>query len=132
MKALIGTVLAFGMMHGTAMAQDLEAGQKIYVTYCATCHGLELTGRGPMAGALMLQPTDLTELKSRNDGVFPIQRVVMRIDGSDPLVSHGSPMPVYGPFFEGDDVAIKAESGQPIMTSSPVVDLVAYLQSVQE
>jgi hypothetical protein len=56
----------------------------------------------------------------------------MRIDGRDPLVSHGSMMPVYGDFFEGTDVATKAETGQPIMTSQPIVDLLAYLQSLQQ
>jgi hypothetical protein len=55
----------------------------------------------------------------------------MRIDGRDPLTSHGSPMPVYGDFFEGWDVAVKSETGQPIMTSLPIVDLLAYLGSVQ-
>ena len=44
---------------------------------------------------------------------------------------HGSPMPVYGDFFEGWDVAVKSETGQPIMTSLPIVDLLAYLASVQ-
>jgi len=57
---------------------------------------------------------------------------VMRIDGRDPLVSHGSAMPVYGQFFQqGADVPIKAPSGQPILTSEPIVDLVVYLQSLQ-
>jgi hypothetical protein len=40
-------------------------------------------------------------------------------------------MPVYGDFFEGWDVAVKSETGQPIMTSLPIVDLLAYLASVQ-
>jgi hypothetical protein len=56
----------------------------------------------------------------------------MRIDGREPLVSHGSPMPVYGDFFEGDDAAVKAETGQPILTSRAVVDLLAYLEGVQK
>jgi hypothetical protein len=42
-------------------------------------------------------------------------------------------MPVFGPFFEGDrSVALKTESGQPVMLSPPVADLVAWLISVQE
>ena len=62
---------------------------------------------------------------------MPITRIVMRIDGRDPLTSHGSPMPVYGDFFDGWDVAVESETGQPIMTSLPVVDTLAYLASVQ-
>ena len=58
-------------------------------------------------------------------------RVVKRIDGRDPLVSHGSPMPIYGDFFEGEDMTIKTPAGQPVMTSRPVVELVTYIQSLQ-
>ena len=85
-----------------------------------------------MASVLLIQPSDLTELKAGNEGTFPLLRVVRRIDGRDPLVSHGSPMPVYGDFFEGDDTALKTASGQPLMTSRAIADLVAYLEELQE
>ena len=132
MKASIGIISLFVLSNGAAHAQDAEAGAELYTHHCATCHGADLTGKGPLAPALILQPTNLLQLSQSNDGIFPLSRVVMRIDGRDPLVSHGSPMPVYGPFFDGDDTALKAETGQPIMTSRPVVDLVTYLESVQE
>lgn len=124
---LVGAICA-----GNTAAQDIDEGAAIYLRYCATCHGAEATGNGPMAPALVLQPPDLTRLSERNDGTFPMTRVVMRIDGRDPLVSHGSPMPIYGDFFEGDDLSLKTENGQPILTSPAVVDLVAYLQGIQQ
>lgn len=129
-SVILGLAVAF--CAGTAIAQDLDAGERLYELHCASCHGLEADGTGPMAPVLLLQPTDLTLLEVENDGVFPRVRVVMRIDGRDPLVSHGSPMPVYGYFFEGDDQAMKAETGQPIMTSRAIVDLVGYLESLQQ
>ncbi len=113
-------------------AQDAQEGEALYQFYCATCHGTAAVGNGPMSPSLVVRPADLTTLSTRNDGVFPVIRVVMRIDGRDPLVSHGSAMPVYGDFFEGNDVATKAETGQPIMTSQPIVDLLAYLQGLQQ
>ena len=112
-------------------AQDAESGAEIYREHCATCHGIEESGQGPMAGVLLVQPVDLTKLTAGNDGVFPTERVVKRIDGRDPLVSHGSPMPVYGDFFEGRSVMLKTDAGQPIATSRPVSDLVAYLRAHQ-
>ncbi len=115
-----------------AQSQDADAGRETYLDYCATCHGLDATGNGPTAPALILQPTNLTLLSANNGGEFPTFRVVARIDGRDPLVSHGSPMPVYGDFFEGKGVALPDPSGQPIMTSQPIVDLVAYLEGLQE
>lgn len=115
-----------------AMAQDLAEGERLFQHKCASCHGLDATGAGPMAPVLIIQPTDLTQLQRKNDDEFPLKRVIWRIDGRDPLVSHGSPMPVYGDFFEGRDVSLKTSSGQPIMTSQPIVDLVAWLQSIQQ
>jgi mono/diheme cytochrome c family protein len=132
MRIVHWTLLAaLGGIAGPALAQDAQKGEELYKVHCATCHGLDATGKGPMAGVLTVQPVDLTALQAGNGGVFPTERVGMRIDGRDPLVSHGSPMPVYGHFFEGEDMAIKAPNGQPILTSAPIVDLLAYLQSLQ-
>lgn len=117
-------------MSTQAVAQDIETGAELYQHYCATCHGIDATGHGPMAGVLVIQPVDLTKLAEK-DGVFPTARVVARIDGRDPLVSHGSPMPVYGPYFDGQDTSMKTPEGQPILTSQPIVDLVAYLETLQ-
>lgn len=115
-----------------ASAQNLEDGEKLYNLHCAACHGVEAKGNGPMSPVLLVQPANLTLLSQKADGAFPVFRVVKRIDGRDPLVSHGSDMPVYGWFFEGQGVAIAANDGQPIMTSKPVADLVAWLKTIQE
>lgn len=131
MKLVLAALTTLIMSPAAGMAQDVENGTNLYDRHCAVCHGADATGKGPLAPALIIQPPSLTELTQRNDG-FPTVRVVMRIDGSDPLVSHGSPMPVYGPFFDEKDAIIKSESGQPIATSQPIADLVAYLKHIQE
>ena len=128
---LISFILALGLS-GPAAAQDTVQGEELFGFYCATCHGTAATGNGPMSPSLVVAPADLTTLAARNEGSFPTTRVVMRIDGRDPLISHGSMMPVYGDFFEGTDVATKAETGQPIMTSQPIADLLAYLETLQQ
>lgn len=114
-----------------AAAQDALQGEALFGYYCATCHGVDATGNGPMSPSLVVAPADLTVLSRENDGVFSTTRAVMRIDGRDPLVSHGSMMPVYGDFFAGTDVMTKTEAGQPLLTSQPIVDLLAYLESLQ-
>ncbi|RBW59064.1 cytochrome c [Ruegeria sp. A3M17] len=130
-RPMFGAVcVSVAALASQAMAQNVETGAELYQHYCATCHGIDATGQGPMAGVLVIQPTDLTQLAYR-DGVFPTARVVARIDGRDPLVSHGSPMPVYGPYFDGQDTTMKTPDGQPILTSQPIVDLVAYLETLQ-
>jgi len=123
---------AVTVMAGAGFAENVDEGAALYLTHCATCHGIDMDGNGPMAGVLLIKPDNLLTLSQGNDGQFPLVRVIKRIDGRDPLVSHGSPMPVYGDFFEGVDVALKTPTGQPIMTSQPVVELVAFLQSVQQ
>ena len=132
MKQILTAISALCLMTGAGQAQDAQIGSELYDTHCAVCHGEDARGGGPLAPALILQPPNLRTLTSRHEGVFPTSRVVMRIDGRDPLVAHGSPMPVYGQFFDGEDVPMKAETGQPIMTSRPVADLVAFLEAVQE
>tara|TARA_R110002110_G_scaffold77667_15_gene204051 strand:+ start:1416 stop:1811 length:396 start_codon:yes stop_codon:yes gene_type:complete len=131
MKQMLAILTTFCLMQGTAQAQDAATGKGLYDNHCAVCHGAEARGNGPMAPALLLQPPSLREMSARHGG-FPITRIVTRIDGRDPLISHGSPMPIYGPFFEGDDTALKSETGQPIMTSRAIVDLVAFLQGIQD
>lgn len=131
MKPLALITILAGLA-GPAVAQDAEAGRETYERYCATCHGIDAMGNGPMQAVLTVLPKDLTALTRENGGVFPLERVVKRIDGRDPLVAHGSPMPVYGDFFDdGQGVSMKTDAGQPIMTSQGVVDLIAYIRGLQ-
>jgi hypothetical protein len=126
-------MLVAGVLAVPAFAEgDAAKGEALYRQHCAVCHGIEATGKGPMVTVLVVQPADLTTLTERYDGVFPLERVAARIDGRDPLVSHGSYMPIYGDFFEGRDVALKSAAGQPLMTSQPIADLIAWLESIQK
>jgi mono/diheme cytochrome c family protein len=131
MKMLFCIAATF-LLHSPCVAQDTGTGQEIFQQYCATCHGVEARGDGPMAPNLVRKPTNLRNLASLNEGTFPVARVVMRIDGRDPLVAHGSMMPVYGHLFDGEDTPLKAETGQPIMTNRAIVELVQYLTALQE
>jgi mono/diheme cytochrome c family protein len=133
MRRVLACLSALALTAVPALAQDVDQGRALFQTHCATCHGADATGQGPLAGALVLQPVDLTALAAGNGGAFPLERVLRRIDGTDPLVSHGSPMPVYGPYFEGvANTPMKLPSGQPVLVSEPIADLVGYLQSLQE
>lgn len=137
LKAILASVL-FTTVAAPGQAQEIDnsaqiaAGRDLYMRHCATCHGLEADGDGPMAPILLVQPTALSTLAADHGGDFPLLRAIRRIDGRDPLVSHGSSMPVYGQFFEGDDTALKAPNGQPVMTSRPIADLVSYLLTIQQ
>ena len=118
-----------------ASAQEIEiqAGKDLYMTNCWQCHGLNSKGFGPMAEMLAIETPDLTELAKRNNGVFPMEAVAMQIDGRSPLLAHGGEMPIFGPSLESDqNVALRLESGQSLMTGLPLANVITYLESVQE
>lgn len=129
-RAILAAALAVWAAEG--MAQDTEAGGHLYLRYCAACHGMEGRGDGEMAAILTIRPTDLTGLSAGNGAVFPVIQVARQIDGRDPLLAHGGVMPLFGDFFEGQDVAVRAETGQTMMTSWAIADLLAFLETIQE
>ena len=123
--------LALAVLASGAHAQDVRDGKAVYDRYCAACHGPNARGEGPMRMVLTVVPADLTGLQRANGGHFPLARVVQRIDGRDPIVAHGSEMPIYGDFFEARSVALRTERGETLRVSPPMADLVAYLESLQ-
>jgi mono/diheme cytochrome c family protein len=120
---------------GGAAAQDREPtaadGQDLFARHCAQCHGPDAKGNGPMAEILAIAPPDLTGLAARNDGVFPAEAVARQIDGRAPILAHGGEMPIFGPFLDGDMVVVPLPSGQPMMTSYAIADLLLFLQTIQ-
>jgi mono/diheme cytochrome c family protein len=124
-------VLAVSMPLAAGAQEPLD-GAAIYGDFCATCHGAEGRGDGPMADVLAVEVPDLTRIAARAGGAFPRYDVVAKIDGRDPVVSHGGAMPVWGPVFEGGEAAfVRTEAGQPIVTSRGIAALVAWLEGVQ-
>ncbi|MBX7186840.1 MAG: hypothetical protein K1Y01_16985 [Vicinamibacteria bacterium] len=79
---------------------EAAAGEVIYMRYCAACHGKTLKGDGPVASGLNKKPIDLTQLAKKNNGVFPMDKVMAMIDGRQSTRMHGTPdMPVWGEIF---------------------------------
>lgn len=131
-RTLAMIVLGALLLAGQTQAADIETGRETFWRYCSACHGEMADGMGPMRPVLTIKPAVLTTLAARNGGSFPLKRVIERIDGRDPLVSHGSEMPVYGDFFnEGGRVTLEAADGARVLTSGAVADLVAYLRAIQ-
>lgn len=129
---MLKQALVFMALAAPAAAQDAAMGEQVFLGYCAVCHGPEARGDGIMAEVMTVKPADLTQLSASNGGVFPTFRVVRQIDGRDPLLAHGGEMPLFGELFDMPDTAIASESGQPILTASPIADVVTYLQGIQE
>jgi mono/diheme cytochrome c family protein len=81
----------------TGWAEDFDAGTFEYQSSCATCHGVDGKGKGPLSSQLKVAPPDLTVLTKRNNGVFPFSSVYEVIDGRQAILTHGPrDMPVWG------------------------------------
>jgi mono/diheme cytochrome c family protein len=124
-RADVSVVVAFP---GQADAADTAqtAGSSLFKTYCATCHGVEARGDGPLAGQLRVRPPDLT-LFTRRNGSFDREKVRRIVDGRQPVKGHGgADMPVWGDVFK------RAEEGysekKPLERIQQLVDYLAAIQ----
>lgn len=90
--------LAIACCGGAAMAQPavFDPGKLEFAENCASCHGIDGKGNGPLGELLRKSPPDLTLLAKQNKGVLPINRLYAVVDGAG-VPSHGSrDMPVWG------------------------------------
>ncbi len=115
-----------------ANAQDLPIGETLYQQYCATCHGMSGEGDGPLGEVISVPIPDLTQISARNDGAFPMLKVIHVIDGRTGLRGHGGPMPVYGAIFTRDAVAARDPIGAAIEARGRVMSLAEYLITLQK
>jgi mono/diheme cytochrome c family protein len=132
-RAGIVVATLFWMLPAVGLAQDegvLKSGQREYQAYCATCHGTQAKGDGPMSTILTVAPADLTQIRKQNNGEFPFWRVYKIIDGRDMVRGHGARgMPVWGAYFLSEEGGGYLDEDRVI---GRVLGLVYYLQSIQE
>ena len=101
------------------------AGAEMYLDYCASCHGANAKGNGPVAASLKEKVANLTILSKDNGGKFPEARVRKVIMGDDVVAAHGSrEMPVWGPIFH--QIEWDVDRGNVRLDN-----LVKYLESIQ-
>ena len=105
---------------------DSFKGPELFKAYCATCHGKDAKGGGPMAASLRSAPPDLTRIAVRNGGSFPFLEVQKIISGErQPPATHGTrEMPVWGPIFS--EVTWDQDLGR-----VRIYSLTMYLESIQ-
>jgi len=105
----------------------VPSGRQIYREYCASCHGSDGKGRGPVATSLRKPPPNLTTLARTHGGNFPREYVTNVLRFGPGYSTHGSPeMPVWGPIFQYFENYNEAAVRQRIK------NLCDYLESIQE
>jgi hypothetical protein len=119
-----GAVAAF-----EAVTLEDYSGEEIYDRFCASCHGAQAHGDGPVSRSLNVAVPDLTTIAVRYDG-FPAGLIRDVIDGRGiDKRAHGTrEMPVWGYEFwveEGGDV-----NAQRVVRDA-INKLVEHLRSIQ-
>ena len=83
-----------------ARADDPDIGKSEFQSSCASCHGTDAKGKGPVSDQLKIPPPDLTMLAKSNNGVFPTSAVYETINGLKTVPAHGTrEMPIWGERF---------------------------------
>jgi mono/diheme cytochrome c family protein len=131
-SALIGAATLFGtaqVMAFDAFTLADYSGEELFGRFCASCHGEQAHGDGPVARSLNTVVPDLTLIRARY-GEFPATLVRDTIDGRGvDIRAHGTrAMPVWGYEFwveEGGDVTAQKA------VRDAIAKLVDYLRSVQ-
>lgn len=93
----------------------VEDGGLAYRRYCTSCHGENGNGDGQASDILSVPATDLTKLEANNDGVFPTELIVTKIDGREEVRGHNRTreMPVWANIWidefagENEETAIR-------------------------
>lgn len=114
---------------GEPNAMLVEVGGRAFATHCASCHGADGRGAGPVASALVTPPADLTRIAARRGGDFPADDIAAWIDGRMATAVHGTrEMPVWGyRFAEG---LPEGELTQELVRGR-ILTVVEYLRSIQ-
>src|SRR5918995_4403864 len=103
--------LALGVP-GLGQAQSAAEGQKLYTTYCSSCHGDKGRGDGAAGKALPVKPADHTDGKLMNS--FSDEFLMTIISKGGAAVGKSSFMPAWGG----------------VLKENQLQDLLAYLRSV--
>jgi mono/diheme cytochrome c family protein len=123
--------LALAVLTGSGKGQQpIVRGRQYYLHYCASCHGIDADGRGPMAHALTTSPPDLRYLGERYGMPLPTGTIARFIDGRQYVAAHGPrEMPVWGRRFY-DIWTAKQSSERDLQVQ--IREIVQYLNAIQE
>jgi mono/diheme cytochrome c family protein len=119
-------LLLLTLVTRVATADAAGDGKALYMQYCASCHGPQGDGKGPLASTLTTPPANLRILSQRFGNPLPEDVIAKFIDGRSDVKAHGPrDMPVWGKKFFAQSGGDEAE------VRELITKLVAFLQSIQ-
>ena len=146
-RILLALTLAVASTLAMAADKVNEGAKADYVAYCASCHGVDGLGNGPLADTLKVRPTDLTVISKKNGGHFPYTMLRKTIEGMELGLAraHGPrEMPVWGPVFSqtpetpvpggggGGDYSGSFAQCVNLAARARIMNVVDYIESLQK
>ena len=121
-------------MSGVSQAQSVDFGKALFTQNCASCHGAEGAGDGPVAVYIEPKPSDLRQLSATNDGIYPFGGVWESITAGR-LMQHGtSMMPVWGDLFMAEALPKQVHPGVSAenLVEARMMALTYYIMTLQQ
>lgn len=130
--AVVAFLVCGAALAGAQEQEVIDAGKREFQRSCASCHGTDARGNGPVANVLSVKPADLTEMKKKHGGTFLFWRTYDTISGRQEEVAirgHGTrEMPIWGDRFRLEPGANEQYA---LGVRGRLLSLVHYLQSIQ-
>jgi hypothetical protein len=131
LKSLLCVVMLAAVLTPPVGAQAFEeySGEATFYRFCASCHGEEARGDGPVADVIAITVPDLTLIRRRAGEKFPEETLRRIIDGRNAVIYHGTRyMPVWGyEFWVEEGADDEAQKRVDII----IDNLIEYLVSIQ-
>lgn len=150
MRRIAVGLLLLSISSAAAVADEKvnESAKTDFVNYCASCHGVDGRGNGPLAPSLKIAPSDLTAISKKNKGNFPYTLIRKTIESTELGLAraHGPrEMPVWGPVFAqepegpvpgplsgGGMYGAGAVQCTHLAARARILNIVDYIESIQE
>ena len=131
---VLGAIIALGAALSVSQLalsadNDVSDGHRYFLRYCASCHGLDGLGDGPVAKSLSTPTTNLRKLGDKYGVPLPAHRIADLIDGRDTPRAHGThDMPVWGERLYELGQGERGEYG----IGEVIGKIIAYLNTIQD
>jgi len=127
--AILMLTLTVATAARAADKNDVADGEKYFRRYCASCHGMNGAGDGPVAASLSKSPSNLRLLSDKYGSPLPVAKLADLIDGRDAVRAHGTAeMPVWGERLYALGQGDQGEMG----IGEIIGKIVAYLETIQD
>jgi mono/diheme cytochrome c family protein len=117
--------------NNSAPRTDAAYGKKLFSERCAACHGVNGGGGGIASLGLGLKPPSLRNLSASNDGIFPRDYIMSKIDGYSRNGHSSEVMPEFGKGDLGPIVQVE-EDGLSTPIPADLLSLANYIESLQD